>query len=174
MSASLGTSFLLCFVVDDEVLYTKRPWKGTNMHFVAKKGKHLTTFWFPTSYWEVLLYHPLSSWCGKRMNIFQNFHASKLSCQGYPNFMWQTSRDVLTPQCGGTVHAIQEHFVFQKCCGKWFWLIEILRFFFFPDCSLCVTEFHNCRRIFFVAVGVCGVFFPPQFCNWENVCHLWK
>lgn len=41
--------------------------------------------------------------------------------------------------------------------GKWFWLIEILRFFF-ADCSLSVTEFHNCRqKNFFV---VCGFFFP--------------
>lgn len=158
-----------------EILYIKRPWRGTNKHFVEKKGKHLTMFWFPTSFWEVLLYHPLCSWYGKGKSIFQIFHASKLSCQGNPNSMWQTSKDNLTLQCGGTVRAIQEHFVFQKChlkmdsLGKWFWLTEILRFFF-PDCSLCVTEFCSCRQnLFFL-----WLFSPLLFCNWENVCHLWK
>lgn len=71
------------------------------------------------------------------------------------------------PQCGGTEHDIQENFVFQKChlkmnsLGKWFWLIEILRFFFFPECSLCFTEFHNCRHIFFCCCCLWGLF-PPS------------
>lgn len=145
-----------------EILHIERPWKGINKHFVEKKRKHLTISQFILGKFCCTIL--LSSWCGRRMSIFQNFHASKLSCQGYPNSMWQTSRALLTPQCGGTVHAIQEHFVFQKChlkmnsLGKWFWLIEILRFFF-PDCSLSVTEIHNCRQNFFVVI--CGVFFSP-------------
>lgn len=158
-----------------EILHIERPWKGVNKHFVEKKRKHLTISQFILGKFCCTIL--LSSWCGRRMSIFQNFRASKLSCQGYPNSMWQASRALLTPQCGGTVHAIQEHFVFQKChlkmnsLGKWFWLIEILRFFFQTVLWVSLRS-TTVGKIFLLSFV--GFFFPLLFCNWENVCHLWK
>lgn len=84
--ASFGTSFLLCFVLKSALPWSgelknfliKKAWKGSNKHFVEREGKHLAVFWFPNSYWEILLDHPLSFWCGKRMSLSQVFHASRL------------------------------------------------------------------------------------------------
>lgn len=172
---SLGTSFLLCFVVDDafpwsegvqyfmsKALKFKIPWKRVPVSILLKRRESIYVLIAPFILRNSEKYHPLSSWCGKSMSIFQNFHASKLSCRGYPHSMWQTSRDILTSQYGGTVHATQKHFVFQKChlkmnsLGKWFWLIEILRWFFFP-------------RLFCVSLSsiIVGKIFCCYCCLWE-------
>lgn len=173
-----------CFrlITRAEILYIKTPWKDNSKPFVEKKGKHLTMFWFPTSYlgssavpsskftvWEKDEYIP------KFPSISMHV-VSRVSKLHVADFQRHFNPP---PQCGGTEHDIQEHFVFQKChlkmnsLGKWFWLIEILRFFFFQS-VLCVSLSSTIVGIYIFVVVVCDGFFPPLFCNWENVCHLWK